>query len=585
MPATATKPIQKTSGLTKRQRLDRMHGALWTERGGMLAKWNTIGTNVLPSRPKWTATQGSQTAPAFGSILDNTAGLALRTLSAGLMSKLSSPSVKWMAVAPMSRALVDNANSMRWCDAATDAVLDTMEHSNFYTEAETLYSDCALFGTAAMAIEEDPETIIRCEAHPIGSYGIAQDSRRRVNTFAREWTWTAAQVLDAFGPEYLSDTVRQLIEADNEQVKVTIRHLIYPNPEWRPESAATDSKRKRFAECYWDISEQTDSERFLRESGYDDFPLVVPRWGPLAAGDVWGNCQPGALAIGAVLSLNEMRRQTWNALRKQVSPVTVSGPAWRNKTIYSIPGANNVEDMATQGDPSLRAMYEVKIPYAEIEATMEQVRGEIRAAFFADIMAPILLDERNQRATAAEIYQTRDEQYGMLGPVVTRQSDDFHAPAVDRILGILVRLSQADWAAGNDSMYLPLPPVELQGEKLHVKLNSTLAIAQEGVAVTAIERHTLYAGQMIQLYGPAAGDNDDPDELMRLHAKATGVPPKGTRSRDESAQVRTVRAQQQAAAQAAAAAPGVAKAAKDLSETKLNQDSALDALAAAGAGR
>jgi len=579
---TGKKPPD-TSGLSKRQRLDKLHGALWQEMSPLRTKWALIGQTVLPSRPKWCVT--SQPAPAFGAILDNEAFRASRTMAAGFMSKLSSPYSQWFALTTMDATLDGMASVKRWLSDVRDAVLMVMERSNFYTEAETLYWDCGLFATAAMSIEEDAETVIRCETHAIGSYAIAQDSRRRVNHFAREWQDTAGNLAEAFGYDQLSAQAKRAITDKNETAKFTVRHMIYPNDGWDTQRSEYDATKKRFAECYWEPSSPLDDKQLLREGGYDDFPVAAPRWGPLAAGEVWGNCAPGFATLGDALMLQEMERQTLNAYRKEVSPTLVGGPSWRNKTVYATPGAVNVEDGVQAGQkPSLQPMNEVRVRFDQIEAKMEQIRWRIRQGFYADIMAPILSDERNQRATAAEIYQTRDEQYGMLGPVVTRQSDDFHVPAIDRIFGIMARRSAADWAVGRDSELLPAPPPELQGRALRVQLISTMAQAQKSIGVTALERHMLFVGQMAGMYGQPALDNTDADEVIREHAQATGVPPKGTRSPEETAQVRDARAQQMAAQQAAAAAPQMADAAKKLSETKLNQDSALDALAQAGAG-
>lgn len=582
MPTTAPKvravAPANAAGLTKRQILDRKFLAHWQERGQMVGQWQQVNDAMRPARARWIASTGV-TAKSQGRILNNIAGRSVRTWSAGAMMGLSNPASQWFEITTTDYALDQLAAVKAWRTDVRDRILAVMDRSNFYTEAEVIYADVAMFGTACMSIEEDSETTIRCTAHAIGSFAIGHDSKRRVNQFYREWSMTAAQMAEMFGRDALSEQVRTALDRPDDQARFTVRHAIYPNASYSATAGAVDSTRKAFAECYWEPASTSDaSDRFLRESGYDAFPCPTPRWGPLAPDDVYGTDYPGVMALGDALMLNEMERQGLNGLRKMVTPPTVSGPAWKNKQIWSVPGANNVED-ATQGEPTLRAMYEVALPLQFLEAKIERVENRIAEVFYVPLMTPLLdrLQQDNEQPTAAQAYIARDEQYGMLGPVIERMADDFHDPAIDRIFGIM-------WRRGE----IPPPPIEAEGRPLRVRLRSRMADAQKSQGTTAIERHmqTLIA---VAANAPQLApilDTLDGDEAARKLGEARGVPPTVVRDEAQTAEVRRARAAAQQAAQTAAAAPGIAKAVESLGKTDMGKDSALTRLVgAAGAAR
>ena len=124
---------------------------------------------------------------------------------------------------------------------------------------------------------------------------------------------------------------------------------------------------------------------------------------------------------------------------------------------------------------------------------------------------------------------------------------------------------------------IPPPPEALQGEELKVEYISIMAQAQKLVGIGGVERFTGFVGQMAAV-NPEVLDKIDVDQIVDVYGDMTSVPPSIIRTDEMVAEIRAGRQQQQQAMQQAEMLKTGASAAKDLSQAKLDEDSALDAL-------
>jgi hypothetical protein len=276
-------------------------------------------------------------------------------------------------------------------------------------------------------------------------------------------------------------------------------------------------------------------------------------------GDVYGNFGPGYIALPDILMLYAMKVEYLNALRKSVTPPTVSGNAFRNKKVWTVPGANNIDDQS-QGDPQLRAMYLVNTNLQHLAAEMEVVREQIRDAFYSRAMTPMLLrlQDQGEQPTALQAGLARDESYGMIGPIVEGFADQYHDQSIDRIFGIA-------WRAGK----IDPPPKSLQGKPLRVVLKSAMAQAQQAVGVAQLDRHLQMVGAVASMWGGNALDSTDVDVFIKTYDQKLGVAPEIRRTDEARDAIRAQRVQAQKIAQAAQAAPAMAKAQKDTTDAQV----------------
>jgi hypothetical protein len=101
------------------------------------------------------------------------------------------------------------------------------------------------------------------------------------------------------------------------------------------------SKYKKFYSCYYEKANGDD--RFLRESGYDEFPVLTCRWS-VTGQDVYGTDCPGMTALGDVLQLQFGEKKSMQALDKLVNPPLAAPASLFNKVINQLPGGVTYDD-------------------------------------------------------------------------------------------------------------------------------------------------------------------------------------------------------------------------------------------------
>ncbi len=176
----------------------------------------------------------------------------------------------------------------------------------------------------------------------------------------------------------------------------------------------------------------------------------------------------------------------------------------------------------------------------------------INDAFLVNILTTI--SEKNERMTATEIIERTRERGQMITPLVGRQQAEFLQPLIERELGIMRR--QGD---------MPEPPASLEDDEFEIRYETDATRMQMSEQVAAFQRLT----EVMIPYAnadPAVIQGVDADEAYRHFGQVLGVPARVFRDEREMDNIRKGQAQQQAAASAAEAAPGLAEAVKVASE-------------------
>ena len=85
---------------------------------------------------------------------------------------------------------------------------DELAESNFYPTNHEVNDDRCTGGTGACFIGGDETTPLYFVHVPLGTFAIAEDTRQRVNTFVRRFSYTPQQAFEEWGddvPEYIKD--------------------------------------------------------------------------------------------------------------------------------------------------------------------------------------------------------------------------------------------------------------------------------------------------------------------------------------------------------------------------------------------
>lgn len=579
------------------RRLDTWYDQVDAARKKMLPWWRTLARTLQPRRFETGETETERdgdTLRSTADIIDRTATHALRVATSGLFAGQSPPWRIWWRLAAPRRQLMELRPVRDWLDKATELGHEVMRESGFYTEIRPTYETEVGLGSGAIIIfETNDERMARCEAVPIGSYSIAQDSEGRINAFVRSMQMTLDQMVDQFGYKALSESEQEAWKKDPSET-VTVRHAIR---EAKGKRTAFGPRRFRYAEFYWrgpqgggrgydgvnrEVTGRTVGEsgqgdgmpHVYQRGGYHEFPVVVYRWGRNPR-DVFGTECPGMDALDDILTLQELREDGFKLLESMAEPPLQAPAGMGQSPISFLPGGVTRLPQGVNG--RIEELYSPRpVNLEHLRVDIADVRQIVYDAFYYKAFVTVLADDRNQRATAAEIFETKRQRLTLLAPVQEMNTRYGHDLAVNRYMAIIYRRAERDWIYREDDPILPPPPRELWGLNTLTKHTSEVALAQRSEQIGAMRTHLDTQAALAAARQDASGfDTVRWDAWLQEEREILGLPESMSSSDEDVIQIREARAAQQQQAAAAAAAPGVARAARDLGESPLNEDSII----------
>jgi hypothetical protein len=576
--------------LTKRQQYLNLKTQLDNEFSSFRDHYQVINDYLLPTRLRLFASDVNKGHRRNSKIIDCEATLALDTLSAGLMSGITSPARPWFKVTTEDEDLAEFARVKQWLHKVTNRMLGIFSRSNFYNEMPNVYSDTGGFGTGALLGQEDFETTVHWASIPVGSYRFAKDSKGRVNVFAREIRMTVRQVVDTFGDKNaspaerwanISDFVKEEYNNANYETWVDVLHTITPNSEY--DRSRLQAKFKKFRSCYAELGRSANTSTyagdymdgqdiFLRESGYDYFPVLGPRW-KVNGEDVYATSCPGMTVLGDIKQLQTMQRRKHEAVEHMVRPSMV-GPTILKKTgATSLPGG--VTHLNETADKKYRPAFETNLRVDHLRVDIDAIKDIIQRGFHVPLMIAAINDERAK--TAAEVYEIKEEKYLQMGPVLQRFNEDCLKPAIDMVF---------NFALMQQDNQIPEPPPELQGRPLKIEFVSIMAEAQKLAGAAGLERFTnFYLSMYERTKDPRVLRKVNGDQILDVYGQMMSTAHGIVRSDDEVAELDAQAAQAEEAAATAELARNAAGAARDLGNTPMGGDNLLQRLSdAASAG-
>lgn len=480
-------------------------------------------------------------------LIDSTPRKAFRTLKAGLMSGLSSPSRPWFK---LKLAGYDEPSHVvqEWLDECQRRMYEVFAASNTYNALAQCYGDLGLFGTYAGVIRGSKENIIHAQSYPMGSYVYGENDEGQVDTLHWSLDMTVRQVVQTFGMDNVSDRIRNMFNNNQMQETVKVNAAIEPRLERDPMSPT--NRNMPFAVYYWEDKARED---LLMQSGRRVSGIMAPRW-ETVEGNPWPSSSPGRDAVGDVRQLQAQQRDLAEAIRMGFKPPLV-GPAMQS--VSYLPGAYNPMTMADLQKGGPRPLLEgVRIDIGAMQALIQDTQARVQEAMFADLfrMASEYGIEGGKNVTATFISEIKEEKLIVLGPVLE---------SLDR--GLLSPIVETTFHYMQEADILPIAPEEVVGAKVQVEFISLLAQAQRSIGVSQIERTVGFAGTMAQL-NPTVLDNVDMDAMFRDFSRQVGLNAKNLRTPEEVEAEREGRAQQAQQQQLMEQAQPLAQAANLISE-------------------
>ncbi len=448
-----------------------------------------------------------------------------RTLAAAVVSGATPSSSVW---ALLNVTNADDEGKL-WLDAAAKQLHEEVHASTFDAAAFEVAMDLVAAGWFALYVDVDRDAGgFTFTQWPIAEVFCATTkSGGAVDTVFRKYTLTAEQCVKEFGEAKVSVKILQLATT-NPDDPVNLCHAIYPRTIYAV--GGKMAKNLPIASCHFEV----DTKHELRESGYHEMPVIVPRWAVIpssvyAIGPMF-DALPDAREYNAFLYMDKLNSELaiagmWIAQDDGVlNPRTVKvGP---RKVIV----ANSVDSMKQLSAGGNWQLSDERIGKYE---------ASIRKTLMADQLQPM----DGPQMTATEVHVRVSMIRQLLGPIYGRLQAEYLAPLVERCFGLMYRAGLFGQA-----------PQSLGGSSLKVKYNNPLARAQKMEDVGAIERLNASVAQLAGAgqVAPAALASLDVvnfDENMRSLSEGLGVPLKNLNTPDQVAAIRQARQESQQAQQ------------------------------------
>lgn len=552
----------------------RRFGQLVLERSSWLAHWRDLAEQLQPQRFRYFQTDRNKGYKRNDSIINSTPLIAVRTLAAGMMSGITSPARLWFRLMMSDADLAEYEPVKEWLEIVERRVFETFAQSNVYNSLQTGYTDLGAFGTHVAIVEEDHRDVIRLYCPPVGRYALANGARLEPDTMFREDSLTVGQLVEQFGLKRCSPFVQNAWKQGNYSQWVDIVHAIEPNR--YPDPTAADHTGKAWKSCWFErgagsqlqfaeASGPGGDHQFLAEGGYEEFPVLAPRWNVTGV-DVYGT-SAGMDVLGDARALQLYEKRSAQVLDKIVNPPLVSVGGSRATRLSLLPGDVNHVDAVQNGKPLYPA---IEVSPSALPAVMEEKRTierRINTGLFADLFLMLASQPEGGDMTAREVAERHEEKLIALGPVLERVNTEYLAPLVNRTMGIMARKG-----------LLPPAPQELKGQDYKVEFISVLAQAQKLLGVTSNDRAWAFASTVAQAR-PEVLDRVNVDKLLEDQFDRLGVSPKVIVPEDEAQKVRDSRAKQQQAQAQGQALLAASQGAKNLAQSPTDGRNALTDIA------
>ena len=518
--------------LKLRQRILTRWGTLKKEREPYMTQWLEISEHITPSRGRFLIGKNrNESRSRWNRIVDSSAVRAANILAAGLMSGMTDPSSQWFALTTGTPNL-DEAQAVKvWLDQVQRIMEMAFTRTNTYQALHQGWRDVGTYGVMAMVIAEDDREVFHCYPLSVGEYAIGVDDRGVPDTLYRRFIMTAAQLVARFGRSKLSADVLRNFDAGQVDHEYKLIHAI--EPRFDRQYGKRDSRNMPWRSVIIQIDSDGTKDGILEESGFNEFPCVVGRWGA-SASDVYSEESPGMVALGDVRQLQHEQKQKGNSIDYIVNPPLIMPTAARDNEDDFEPGGRIYLDAPAQKD-AVQSAWQVQMDINALRQDIAEVQQRINQAFSVDMFL-MLSGQQMGKMSATEVAERHEEKLMMLGPVLSRLNNEVLKPLIERTFSILYRAGQ-----------LPPAPPELAGVKLSIEYTSMLARSQRAIRANSLDQFLQRIGQVAQ-FDPNVLAKIDSFRIVDEYADYLSVAPSVVVPTEQAQQ--KIEAQQQAQQQA-----------------------------------
>jgi len=509
-------------------KLKKMFEDMVSDRHNWDDHWNDVLNYVAPQKNRvyihnsTTQPQGDQRNQR---LYDSSAQHFNELLASALHSMLTNPTVNWFGLSSGDQEIDRKSNVRKFFQKFTQTIHDILSNSNFQTEIHELYMDLGSLGTGIMFIDEDEEDQIRFFSYPVFQLYLRESSKGMVDTVARKFLMTGRKALQEYGddPKVWGQKVLSEINQDlNKEIELV--HITMPRID--RDKSKKNPQNKKYASVHLYLKEPT----IIKESGYDNFPWVAPRWTKLS-NEVYGR-SPAMKTLPDIRMVNAMMKTVIRGAQKAVDPPWLIAHDSVLGRLNLKPGGTSAVRQGMTGQESIRPL--VSGARTDLGLDMiQRVRESIKQGFFIDQLQL----GGSDRMTQLEVNIRNDENLRLLSPILGRLHSELLQPLISRIITIMSKRG-----------LIPQVPEELAGVNPQVFYRSQIAKAQKAGEGRVVSNYMAELLQTSQIK-PDVLDLVDFDKMAKYKAQVDGVPELIFNNDEEVEELRNQRAEQQAAAQ------------------------------------
>lgn len=451
-------------------------------------------------------------------LLDSTGTDATRTLASALISGMTPANSQWLNLRISGQD--DMSAAGHYLSQCAELVWRNIHSANYDSEIYGAMLDFCIAGSFVLYVDIDRQRGgFVFEQWPLSECWWARTNRATVDVIFREHTLTAAQAYSQFG-EKAGEKVVQTYQKDPLE-KVRYLHTIGPRQVYA--LGGKLARNKPFYSVYISLADNT----IVSESGYDEFPCMVPRSTKLPGCEYATGLVSDALPD--IRELNHLKRYEKSAAELAVSGMWIAQDdgVLNPRTVKVGPRKVIVASTVDAMKPLLTGS-DFKVAF-QSEQTLQ---NNIRRTMMADVLT---MANGSGSMTATEVNERMNIIRQQMAPMYGRLQAEFLIPMVERCFMLMLR-----------NNVLPPPPDDLSGVDFHVAFDNPLARAQKLAQATAIQQAVGFVASYAQVL-PGIGDNLNVDAATRDLFATLGVPADIIRSDDD---VQALRAQAMQAAQA-----------------------------------
>lgn len=527
---------------TAKRHLDR-YGELKKFRDPWMPYWKEASRLVLP--PEYfdptVHTMGGPDMSVYADLYDSTASQANLILANGQFSHITPNNEQFFNLSPQPGFAAEDENAKEWLHNASDTLFSIIQTSLFPASMYSVDLQRGAFSTALMYCAEGRRKPLHFRSEAIGSYCLAEDDERYVDTVYREYVLTTRNAVALFGKENLSPDIQKSIdsEQDSELDKEwSFLQCVYPRPDNERDPSLNNGPNKPWASVHVEV----DSKMTVKEDGFDENPYTASRF-QMHSHSPYG-IGPSAFVLPEARQLNYLELSLDAAQEKIAFPPILAPQEMKGRLDQRSRAVTWLPSQLLQNNSIPRAWANEGNPQFGIERSQRK-QENIEALFYNDVFK-LFTQMDVKGVTARAIAEQANEKLGRFQPVFSLMSVETLEPIITRAFAICLR-------AGHFGDPRDIPPsllVENQDgvflQDLNINFSSRMALAIRARHNAALLSTMEALFPLFNAIGPAAFDHLNLREVLREYPRNEGVPAKWLEDLDTVVSKEAARAQAEA---------------------------------------